>query len=775
MKVESRQLLSLFQWCIAVFSCNRCGEPLYIRSAEMKDKILTMDVQCLRGHRSVRRLSENQANEMAHEVFKKLYTCTDCGSNMTHIEERGQGNSIEGVFLCPIHGPQKREFPQSFHAIVELAGAEVNSPRSIIDSFRCPQCGLVFAVNSIDQRRGILEVETRCANGHKATRYLPSSLDTALLKNILQRIVHCDKCGLPGLITEVENRGSTTRLTITCPIHGSAKKEILSTQLDLLQEAVSEIPEDAVVKSSLTSYDCAHALAIRSIEASKQGYKLKCVCPGTKHTSDRILPLTWNEPVVNRIAVALLTCEECGNLTHILDTRKTKNKVGFRIVCPTHGVMNREVPTDVFKHISAHQTKIDRMPSIVKNLSCEKCSMPLNVRDVEERRGLVEFDVDCRNGHRTKRLFVPGLDKQTLTGLYKRLYQCPECFESLELVYIEPRDREDRVVLLCPIHGKIVLDIPPDHAKAMQSAYDELQQDKIKPPIEVEEPAFPEVLEESSEPAALSETGVAVRRGCEIVGGKFDFKVKVGNESGYVITNVTVSIIAYPMDCMELAGESVKTISRIEVGGFRSPQFTLYPTKDCVQGKIVATVSYIDFMDHLHTVNVEPYLIRSVCDLLLPSKKTTEAFELVLSGLEKTQQEQTLDWNSQVLFTKAEKILPAKNFHVVDTEERTIGGEFIGTIRGYAEGKYTQKKVAVIILISGPENGRHSSVKVEALGDDVAMLPTTIDELADTMDSWICLRCGAPLEPELVEEMGRRLPIRCKYCDHTLTIALYLQ
>ena len=741
----------------------------------MKDKILTMHVQCLRGHKSIRRLSEHQAKEMAPEVFKRLYTCTECGSNMTHIEERGQGNNIESIFLCPIHGPQKREFPRAFHAIVELAGAEVDSPRSIMDSFRCPQCGLVYAVTEIDQRRGVLEVVTRCANGHKGTRYLPSSLETSLLKRILQRVVHCDRCGLPGHITNVEKRGNTARLTTTCPIHGATKKDILSTHLDILNEAVSEIPEDAVVNSSLTDHDCRGALAIRSIEESKQGYKLKCVCPGTKNTSDRVLPLTWNESVVKRIATALLTCDECGHLTHILDKKKTKKKVGFRIVCPTHGVMTREAPPDVFRLINKHQVSIDRMPSMVRSLSCEKCSMPVNVRDVEERRGLIEFDVECRNGHRSKRLFVPGLDQETLTGLYKRLYQCPECYESLDLVYIEPSGREDRVELLCSLHGKIVLDIPPDHAEAMQSAYKELQEDKITPPVEAPEPEDSEMFEASDTTSPTSESSIEVLRGCEIVGGKFDFKVKIKNDSGYVITNATVSIVAYPQDCMDLAGENVKTISRIEVGGFRSPQFTFYPTKDCVQGKIVATVSYIDFLDQLHTVSVEPYLIRSVCDLLLPSMKTSEAFDLVLTGLEKTQQEQTLDWNAQVLFTKAEKILPAKNFHIVDCEERIVGGEFIGTIRGYAEGKYTQKKVAVIILIAGPENGRHSCVKVEALGEDVAMLPTTIDELADTMDSWVCLRCGAPLELEQVDEMGRRLPIRCKYCTHTLTIALYLQ
>ena len=741
----------------------------------MKDKILKMEVQCLKGHKSVRRLSEHQAMDMAPEIFKKLYTCTECGSYMTHIEERSQGNIIEGIFLCPIHGPQKREFPRPFHATVELAGADVDSPRSIIDSFRCPQCGLIYAVNEIDQRRGILEVETRCANGHKTTRYLPSSLEIGLLKNILQRVVHCDKCGIPGHITEIERRGTIARITTVCPIHGLTKKDILTTHVDLLQEAVSEIPEDAVVNASLTAHDCRKVLGIRSIEEHKQGYKLKCFCPGTKNSSDRILPLTWNVPVVHRITTALLTCDECGHLTHILDKRRTKKKVGFRIVCPVHGVMKRETPPDVFELVEEHEASIDRMPSIVRSLNCEKCSMPVNVRDVEERHGLIEFDVECRNGHRNKLLFIPGLDQETLTGLYKRLYQCPECYEPLDLVYIEPHGREDRVMLLCSIHGKNILDIPPDHAEAMERAYKEIQEDRTKPPIEVTQSETSDILEVPSESSDVSQLGVEVLRGCEIVGGKFDFKVKIKNDSGYVITNVTVSIVAYPQDCMELAGENVKRISRIEVGGFRSPQFTFYPTNDCVQGKVVATVSYIDFLDHLHTLSVEPYLIRSVCDLLQPLKKSSQAFEMILNSLEKTEQEQTLDWNAQVLFTKAEKILPAKNFHIVDTEERIVKGEFIGTIRGYAEGKYTQQKVAVIILISGPENGRQSCVRVEALGEDVAMLPTTIDELADTMDSWVCLRCGAPLEIDQVEELGRRLPIRCKYCTHTLTIALYLQ
>ncbi len=761
--------------CAILFSCQKCREPLYIRNVEMKDRILSFETQCLHGHKSVRRLAEHQIQDMGTEIFKKLFVCFECGSNMTLVSYQTKGDKTEGLFLCPQHGIQKREFPTSYSSAINLAAAEVDSPRSIVDSFRCPECGLIYAISEIEERRGIVAIETKCANGHKATRYISSSIEQSLLKKILQRVVHCDKCGMPGNIVDMEKSSNSVRIHSSCPVHGVTKKDIPRFYLEPLRLAVSEIPEDAVLKATLTSRDCRQPLAIRSIEDVKSGYKLKCICPGTKHTTERILPLKWTDSISRRITSAILTCDECGNLTHILSKRRGRKNVRFHIVCPVHGVMQREAPASAFDIISDYEELLDHIPSMVKSLSCTKCRMPLNLKDVEEKRGLIEFDVECRNGHDSKRLFKPGLAPEILVDLYKRFYQCPECYEPLELVYVEPGAREDRVVLLCSIHGKFVFDIPPDHAKAMQDAYNEIQADKNKPPVEAPEEISPETFEIEVESLDGSEHGVQVFRGCEIVGGKFDYKVKVVNHSGYVITNVTVSIIAYPIDCMELAGESVKTISRIEVDGFRSPQFTLYPTKDCVQGKIIATVSYIDFLDQLHTESVEPYLIRSVCDLLQPSKKTSSEFDILLENLEKTQQEQNLDWNAQVLFTKAEKILPLKNFHVVDSEEHIISGEFIGTIRGYAEGKYTKNKVAVVMMICGPENGRHSTVKVEALGEDISMLPTTIDELADTMDSWVCLRCGAPLDVEEVEELGRHQPIRCKYCTHTLTIALYLQ
>ncbi len=266
---------------------------------------------------------------------------------------------------------------------------------------------------------------------------------------------------------------------------------------------------------------------------------------------------------------------------------------------------------------------------------------------------------------------------------------------------------------------------------------------------------------------------VEVLRGGEIIGGKFEYKIKVKNSSNFVVTNVTVTVVAYPQDCMNLTSGSSKTIARIEPAGFRSPQFTFSPTKDCVEGQILATVSYIDHENNLQLKSVEPYVIRSVCDLLIPLEQSPEIFEKLIIDMESTSEERILEWNPEVLFSKAQKLLPIKNFHVVDSDSKIIGSQFTGTIRGFAEGKYTGKKVAIQALISGSTRGNQATLVIEGLGEDIAMLPTTIEEISNGIGSWICMNCGAAIDVEGVTKIKQNNPVSCQYCHQTLTIDLY--
>jgi len=266
---------------------------------------------------------------------------------------------------------------------------------------------------------------------------------------------------------------------------------------------------------------------------------------------------------------------------------------------------------------------------------------------------------------------------------------------------------------------------------------------------------------------------VQVLRGCAPVGGRFEYKVKIKNNTESVITNVTVTIVAYPDDCMELSGPILKSVKRIEPEGFRSPQFVFVPTKDCVEGRIIATVSYLDHRNKTQMLSVEPYVIRSVCDLLLPVESTMQNFDQILRNMEGSREEHKFSWNPEVLFDKVKKFLPARNFNIIEAEASTEDGMFSGVIKGLAEGKYTGKKVAIRINITGNCEGNESSILFEVLGDDVAMVPTTFEEIFKGVDSWTCMNCGGALEIDEVNQVKSGRTIKCRYCEKVLTIDLY--
>ncbi|MHA1960465.1 MAG: hypothetical protein ACW99U_09550 [Candidatus Thorarchaeota archaeon] len=223
--------------------------------------------------------------------------------------------------------------------------------------------------------------------------------------------------------------------------------------------------------------------------------------------------------------------------------------------------------------------------------------------------------------------------------------------------------------------------------------------------------------------------GVDILRGCASVGGNFEYKVKIQNNTESVINKVTVTLFSYPDDCMKLDGEPVRRISLIEPGGFRSPQFILTPTKDCVEGRIIAIVSFLDHQHKFYSVEAKPYVIKSVCDLLEPLDTTLEKLEFMLHDMAANSEKFTLSKTPNAVFLDAQEYLPERNFKIIEAKSFADEGEYRATIRGLAQGKYTQNKVAVRVVIAGPAEGMKSEVLVEALCDDAAMLPITIEEI----------------------------------------------
>ncbi len=277
-----------------------------------------------------------------------------------------------------------------------------------------------------------------------------------------------------------------------------------------------------------------------------------------------------------------------------------------------------------------------------------------------------------------------------------------------------------------------------------------------------------EAIELSSKPRDYS-----ILRGHEIIGGKFHYKVKIINNTNYVITNVVTTIVSYPRDCLILESDVSRFILRIEGGGFRSFEFVFHPTKDCVEGKIISTVSIVDMKDNLHSFPVREVTLKSVCDLLKPLETSVKSMELLLPDFTSASEEVVLDWNSRVLYIKVKHLLPSSNFFIVDESTESKNGQFEAVIRGFAEGKYTKKRIASVIHISGHQDEVKSTVKIDVIGEDITMLPTAVIELKESLNSWICLCCGGKISGSQVLKIKGSYVVSCEFCGESLSKELY--
>jgi len=268
------------------------------------------------------------------------------------------------------------------------------------------------------------------------------------------------------------------------------------------------------------------------------------------------------------------------------------------------------------------------------------------------------------------------------------------------------------------------------------------------------------------------EMDIKVLRGGEIKGKSYIFKVKVINTSEFNLTDITIQIVSYPYDCLKLTSKESQKINKLDAGGFVSPTFTFLPTHDCVKGKILANVSFVDIFNHLHMVEVQPHDISMVCGLFRPIKISNEDFSKITSGIldfAKAGDEFNISYNPKLIFTKLKILLPDNNFEIINEEKKEIGDIFFGIIRGFAEGKFSKKKIGVEITISGNKDEDESICKIEAFSEDQFVLPPLISELNEELQTWTCTTCNKPLTEQQVQQLLAGKPITCNSCKNVMT------
>ncbi len=436
----------------------------------MRGGTVRLYCQCLNGHKGKRDIGRHQADSMAPEIYKGLFTCIECGSTMSLVNTDLGRHEVEYLFLCPIHGPLKKKNPSFYHSAVTGIQGTVNSAKSILDSLTCPRCGQVFSTQAVDEKKGIMEFKYRCPSGHKEIRYARTEADPSILKTVFKRLIHCEQCGLPCQVLDVTTKGDKARLELSCPAHGKMKKEMPAKHAWMIEKIAEALSEGTIVRSMLNCTQCDNELSIRSIDLDKDKYKLKCTCPNG-HSIEMSQPTDLDEEAIEALVGGIMKCNDCNLLTEIVGKKVDGTNVELELVCPLHGVMRKGIKPDIYKHLEIREPDIDRESTVEESLKCTKCSALIIIRDSKVKDDIIELKVECRNGHGSARYLSKTAHLDTLSHTYMQLYECHKCHNPINLVQIKELAGSADVQLSCDQHGESVVSVPLSHASSARDAY----------------------------------------------------------------------------------------------------------------------------------------------------------------------------------------------------------------------------------------------------------------------------------------------------------------
>ena len=453
-----------------MFSCKKCKEPFYVLGAELRGNTLRVQCQCLKGHKGKRDLSRYQADSMAPEIFKGLFTCTMCGSTMSIIRSDVDRHIVEYIFLCPVHGVIPKQIPSYYHNAVLGITESMKDDKSILNSRNCPKCGQLFATNEIEEKKGILTFKYRCPAGHKELRYVPANAEESIHKAVFKRLLHCEQCGLPCQVDNTSIKGDKAKIEAICPAHGKQRKEMPARYERLIDKIADALSEGSIVQSMLKCTDCSNNLSIRSVEIDKDKYKLKCSC-SNGHNRELVQPTDLDAEAIDSIIEGVLKCNDCDLLMDVVGTKVSGNMVELELVCPVHNCMKKSVAGNIYKHLEERESHIDRTDTIDKSLICDMCPSPVTIKETKVKDDIVELKVVCRNRHGSERYLSRTAKIPSLERYYMQLYECYKCHGKRDLVDIIDDNGKSIAHLCCTNDKESEFQIPEDHKVIVRDAY----------------------------------------------------------------------------------------------------------------------------------------------------------------------------------------------------------------------------------------------------------------------------------------------------------------
>lgn len=212
-----------------------------------------------------------------------------------------------------------------------------------------------------------------------------------------------------------------------------------------------------------------------------------------------------------------------------------------------------------------------------------------------------------------------------------------------------------------------------------------------------------------------------------------EYGITIVNESDSPIHEISVSILAYPHECLKPMDELTQLIDDIEADDSGSLIFGFKIRGECIEGEIITSVRLVDDKGEDLAAKAGNVFIRSIFNQFAPYELGADEFIRMKSDMAQWNREHTVAAEASEVYKSLHGILEKKNLYIFQNEEMNRENTFMGVIAGIARSAFTENILAVTLTVVGTIGNSISKARIDVFSNNSEILHSAASDIYETI------------------------------------------
>ncbi len=212
-----------------------------------------------------------------------------------------------------------------------------------------------------------------------------------------------------------------------------------------------------------------------------------------------------------------------------------------------------------------------------------------------------------------------------------------------------------------------------------------------------------------------------------------EYGITIKNERATPIYEVSVSILAYPVESLSPVDPLTQTIEEIQPDDSGSLIFGFKIEGEYIEGEIITSVRLVDSNGEDLAAKAGNVFIRSIYNQFEPFEMESDDFIHMKSDMKQWNREHTVDLEASDIYNALQNILETRNLYIFQNESMERDNAFMGVIAGIAKSKFSENSLAIALTVVGTQGDGISKMRIDIFSDNHEIVQSAASDVFETI------------------------------------------